>query len=437
MEKSFALQALGGSESNGYIYFNFWSSGPAADRWQVLSPMKGEAAGTLILNRLIQAGFRGETRKRAQREDRRFAKVAAPMGNDGIIYGDKVINLGNHRRWSVFPEKNNEGKEPLKYVANGEIGIVTGPFKKKGSRVSLNQLKVTLSSQPGFQYTYWPSDLDEDGRLLELAYALTVHKAQGSEFDKVFVVLPNPCRMLSRELLYTALTRQNSRLIVFCQGEPYKLLDYRHLSDSARRLTNLFEAPEPVQVGQRVYDNKHINRSRRGELMISKSEVIIANELSAAGIVYEYERALIGEADPADIPILRLRTPTQQVGARGGDQLDEPDAMRPASGEPRARLGAARGVCRGAILAPASYPSSHARSRARPRAPCGFRNFRGSAAGAALLSICSPGRFLESKLSKKCLVLLVGAARFELATPSPPDWCANRAALRSADAAGL
>jgi ATP-dependent exoDNAse (exonuclease V) alpha subunit len=82
-----------------------------------------------------------------------------------------------------------------------------------------------LSSQPGFEYTFWPSDLDEDRRLLELAYALTVHKAQGSEFDKVFVVIPNPCRILSRELLYTALTRQSSRLILFCQGEPHKLLE--------------------------------------------------------------------------------------------------------------------------------------------------------------------------------------------------------------------
>jgi hypothetical protein len=109
------------------------------------------------------------------------------------------------------------------------------------------------------------------------------------------VVLPNPCRILSRELLYTALTRQNSRLIVFCQGEPHKLLDYRHMSDAARRLTNVFEPPEPVQVGQRVYDNKHIHRSKRGELMISKSEVIIANELASAGVEYEYERPYLGE----------------------------------------------------------------------------------------------------------------------------------------------
>ena len=208
VEKSFALKALGGTESGGYVYFNFWSSGPAADGWQVLSPIKGEAAGTIILNRLIQRGFRPEMRKLAAPKDRRYAKIPVPMGADGIVYGDKVINLRNHRRRWIFPEEPKDGTQPLKYVANGEIGIVTGPFKKRRSKVSLDQLKVTLSSQLGYEYSYWSGDLDEDQRLLELAYALTVHKAQGSEFDTVFVVLPNPCRILSRELLYTALTRQ-------------------------------------------------------------------------------------------------------------------------------------------------------------------------------------------------------------------------------------
>ncbi len=294
LEESFALNALGGIKSGDYVYFNFWSSGPAADGWQVLSPIKGEAAGIVILNRLIQRSFRSEMRKLATPEDRRYAKIPTPMGADTIVYGDKVINLRNHRRRWVFPEEPRDGTQPLKYVANGEIGIVTGPFKKRGSKVSLDQLRVTLSSQPSYEYTYWPTDLDEDQRLLELAYALTVHKAQGSEYETVFAVLPNPCRILSRELLYTALTRQNTRLVLLCQGEARKFLDYRHLSDTSRRLTNLFEAPEPVRVGQRIYDNKHIHRSRLGELMISKSEVIIANELATAGIVYEYEREFIG-----------------------------------------------------------------------------------------------------------------------------------------------
>ena len=46
---------------------------------------------------------------------------------------------------------------------------------------------------------------------LELAYALTVHKAQGSEFGKVILVIPRNSFTLSRELIYTALTRQTRR----------------------------------------------------------------------------------------------------------------------------------------------------------------------------------------------------------------------------------
>ena len=329
LEQSFAVRALGGNESGGSVYFNFRNSGPAADRWQILSPIKGEAAGTITLNRLIQQGFRGETKRKAAL--RRRAKVPTPMGGDGIIYGDKVINLGNHRRRWVFPEKPGDGGEPpLLYIANGEIGIVTGPFKKKGKKTKLNNLKVTLSSQPGYEYTYWQSDLGEDKNLLELAYALTVHKAQGSEFDTVFVVLPNPCRILSRELLYTALTRQNKRLVLFSQGEPHKLLEYRHLSDAARRLTNLFEAPEPVQIGKHVYDGKHIHMSRRKELMISKSEVIIANELSASGIEYAYELPFMGKDGSRRYPDFTIEDPDtgvtwlwEHLGMLGNAEYDE------------------------------------------------------------------------------------------------------------------
>ncbi len=239
-------------------------------------------------------------------------------------------SIGNHRRRWVFPAQFEDGSEPLRYVANGEIGIVTGPFKKRGSKIKLGNLKVTLSSQPGYEYTYWPSDLGEDKNLLELAYALTVHKAQGSEFDTVFVVLPNPCRILSRELLYTALTRQNERLVLFCQGEPHKLLEYRHLSDAARRLTNLFEAPEPVQIGQHVYDGKHIHMSRRKELMISKSEVIIANELSASGIEYAYELPFVAKDGSRRYPDFTIEDPDtgvtwlwEHLGMLGNPEYDE------------------------------------------------------------------------------------------------------------------
>ena len=138
LEKSFAMKALGGVESNGYVYFNFSTSGPAADVWQVLSPIKGEAPGTIMLNRLIQRGFRAGMRKLAVPDDWRFAKIPKPMGADGIVYGDKVINLRNHRRRWVFPEEPNDGTVPLRYVANGEVGIVTGPFENGVARLVLN-----------------------------------------------------------------------------------------------------------------------------------------------------------------------------------------------------------------------------------------------------------------------------------------------------------
>src|SRR4051812_9217945 len=58
----------------------------------------------------------------------------------------------------------------------------------------------------------------EDARdRLELAYALTVHKAQGSDFDTVFLILPQEARPLSRELLYTALTRFRKRSVLLAE----------------------------------------------------------------------------------------------------------------------------------------------------------------------------------------------------------------------------
>ena len=55
--------------------------------------------------------------------------------------------------------------------------------------------------------------------MLELAYAVTVHKAQGSEFGLCLLVLPRESRILSRELLYTALTRQRDRIVILHQGD--------------------------------------------------------------------------------------------------------------------------------------------------------------------------------------------------------------------------
>jgi len=151
------------------------------------------------------------------------------------------------------------------------------------------------TSQPGVVYTFGKKDFGEEGEApLELAYALTVHKAQGSEFGTVIVILPDPCRVLSRELLYTALTRQKDRVVLLVQGDPAYLRRYAAAEHSAtaRRLTNLFAPPAPVVVRQVRFDDRHIHRTARGELVMSKSEVIIANELLRLDIKYDYEKPL-------------------------------------------------------------------------------------------------------------------------------------------------
>ena len=68
-------------------------------------------------------------------------------------------------------------------------------------------LKVMFEGYPALRFDYAKTGWRSVNNHLELAYAITIHKSQGSEFGKTFVVIPNPCRLLSRELLYTALTR--------------------------------------------------------------------------------------------------------------------------------------------------------------------------------------------------------------------------------------
>jgi hypothetical protein len=145
------------------------------------------------------------------------------------------------------------------------------------------KLEVEFSSQPKHKYDFTNRDFGEEGSpALELAYALTVHKSQGSEFGTVILVLPNPCRLLSRELLYTALTRQKDRIVILHQGPRGDLRKYSSddRSETVRRLTNLFVDPKPIQIDGRFYEENLIHRTAAGEMVRSKSEVLIADHLA-------------------------------------------------------------------------------------------------------------------------------------------------------------
>lgn len=267
-----------------------------AEDWQVLSPIRQTQFGVPALNRRIQQQFRsGFLKKAANVQTGNYPKkktIPSPAGPESIIYGDKVINLQNSARRKVFPPK------PDKYVANGDIGVVVGHRRTAKRDWKPTALEVEFSSQPGSVYAYYPSEFDSAEKTppLELAYALTVHKTQGSEFGVTFLVVPNPCRILSREMLYTALTRHRSKTIILHQGDFRALQKFSHeeASEVARRMTNLFTPSEPVAVtlnNKTVFLDKNlIYRTERGELVRSKSEWIIADKLHGANIGYQYEQ---------------------------------------------------------------------------------------------------------------------------------------------------
>ncbi|MCW2275298.1 energy-coupling factor transporter ATP-binding protein EcfA2 [Rhodoblastus acidophilus] len=290
--------SLGGGEWNGRAYFNAsredadgrrQGGGAGVEAWQILSPIRAGEIGVDGLNRWIKRLFRVSVLKWAEAEPHWFRKIAKPFGNQAILYGDKVINLSNGRRYDVYP------KIEKAYLANGEIGLVVGQYKGKNWKLRglPSKLEVEFSTQLGVKFGFGGSDFSEDGdERLELAYALTIHKAQGSEFGTTFVIVPNPCRLLSRELLYTALTRQQREVVLFHQGDMRDLMKLSGAdhSETARRLSNLFRAPELVAYGGSFYESGLVHRTVRGELVRSKSEVIIADMLDGLGVPYSYEQ---------------------------------------------------------------------------------------------------------------------------------------------------
>lgn len=181
------------------------------------------------------------------------------------------------------------------YLANGEIGLAVGQYKgAKWKPKGLPwKLEVEFATQLGYKFGFSSSDFGAEGdSRLELAYALTIHKSQGSEFGTTFVVIPNPCRPLSRELLYTSLTRQQRNVVLLHQGELRDLIRLSNVdrSETARRVTNLFVDPGFVEHGATFLERGLVHRTTRGELVRSKSEVIVADNFDGLGLPYAYEQ---------------------------------------------------------------------------------------------------------------------------------------------------
>lgn len=155
---------------------------------QILCPSRKAQTGTSNLNNLLQATLNPKKDNQPQ------------LAYKGVYFrtGDKVMQIKNN--YDLQWQKDNGD---IGYgVFNGDVGYITLIDIKSGI------VKVKFDDRTA---TYFVENISE----LELAYAVTVHKSQGSEFDCVILPLFDiPSQLLYRNLLYTAITRAKKLLII-------------------------------------------------------------------------------------------------------------------------------------------------------------------------------------------------------------------------------
>lgn len=182
------------------------ASGIAPNDVQILAPMYRGQAGITVLNQLVQ-------------------ELLNPKGerlefvNNELTFreGDKVLHLVND------PESN---------VFNGDIGIIVQLMPAKYSDSKQDELTIVFD---GNEVTYPRKDWGK----ITLAYAMSIHKSQGSEFPVVILPITRGShRLLQKNLIYTAITRAKSKLVML--GE-LAAFDYAVKHEGNRRQTHLVE----------------------------------------------------------------------------------------------------------------------------------------------------------------------------------------------------
>ena len=161
---------------------------------QVITPTKKGKLGTKELNILLQEELNPLEESKNERE----------YGNIKFRENDRVMQTKNN--YNILWEKGNErnfNKDLGNGVFNGELGKI--------EKISSKDKTILVRFDDGKVATYEGNELEQ----LEHAYSITVHKSQGSEFDVVILVVAQTAPMLlTRNLIYTAMTRAKKLLIV-------------------------------------------------------------------------------------------------------------------------------------------------------------------------------------------------------------------------------
>lgn len=183
-------------------YINELKGGLSINEVQILTPVRKTEYGVENLNRLIQEAVNPPN----------FDKPEATIGNTVFRVGDKVMQVVN---------------DYFKECFNGDTGVINSIFKLNGS------IYIVVDFDGRF-VTY----VDDEAKNLNLAYAVTVHKAQGSQFDTVIMPLTTKhFIMLKRNLFYTAVTRAKKKVVIFGQKKAIAIALY--MIDAEKRYSTL------------------------------------------------------------------------------------------------------------------------------------------------------------------------------------------------------
>lgn len=177
---------------------------------QVITPMKKTKVGVFALNEMLQAILNPASKEKSQRV----------FQNRILRVGDKVMQVKNNYDLHWKKEDGDEGYG----VYNGDMGRI----------VELKTTSVEVLYDDGKRVTYDNALLEE----IDLAYAITVHKSQGSEFRTVVIpVFHGTEKLFTRNLLYTAVTRAKEMVILVGQrGALKKMVDNTY---EAKRFSSL------------------------------------------------------------------------------------------------------------------------------------------------------------------------------------------------------
>ena len=217
------------------------------DNLQLLTPYRAGYYGILGINKLVQGNYRLKTKASEDKD---------------LYHSDKIIRVAN---WYTGWGKNRRLR-----LSNGSIGIVVGEGSKR--QYYFKEVEKPL---------FWIDSEDN----FELAYSITIHKSQGSDFKNVLLIIPRKLSLLCKELIYTALTRSKYRLFIFIQeSEENLFLRAKNTSHVLMRNTSIFRDPE---------DNRKKYYPEKGEKPVrSKIEWIIYKALKAGGLDFNYEEEL-------------------------------------------------------------------------------------------------------------------------------------------------